>query len=125
MADAMHRSTDTALIASSQVQGRAVFDRAGEKLGSVKDVFIDKVSGEVRFATLAVGGLLGVGETFRPLPWSLLVYDVKRDGFIVDVDRAALEGSPAYAADWLTGDESWGGEVRTYYAGLGGGANLV
>jgi len=125
MADPMNQSTDSALIAVSRVVDKVVFDKTGERLGVIKDVYIGKVSGEVEFAALTFGGVLGLGEKSHPLPWSYLVYNPAVEGFVVDIDRSALEGSPAYGEDWLTGDESWGGEVRTYYAGLGGGANLV
>jgi sporulation protein YlmC with PRC-barrel domain len=120
MADPMNQSTDSALIAASKVEGKAVFNANGEKLGTVKEIYIDKASGEVEFAALAFGGVLGMGERYHPLPWDLLDYSVERDGFVVDVDRRNLEGSPAYDEDSLAADAGWGGEVRTYYAGLGG-----
>jgi sporulation protein YlmC with PRC-barrel domain len=121
MSDPMKQSTDSALIAASKVEGKPVFDTAGEKLGTVKEIYIDKRSGEVEFAALAFGGVLGMGEKYHPLPWSELEYDTDRDGFVVDVDKAALEGAPAYAQDRLAdSDYGWGAEVRTYYAGLGG-----
>lgn len=125
MSDPMNQSTDSLLIAASKVEGRAVFDSAGQKLGVVKDLYIDKESGEVEFAALAFGGVLGMGEKYHPVPWRMLDYDTDLDGFVIDVDRQAVETSPAYERDWLTGDRSWGGEVRTYYMGLGGGANAV
>ncbi|MGG5890951.1 PRC-barrel domain-containing protein [Falsiroseomonas sp. HC035] len=36
------------LIAASKVNGTAVYNKAGESLGSVYDVMIDKISGQVR-----------------------------------------------------------------------------
>ena len=122
MNDPMKQSTDTSLIAASKVEGTAVFDHAGEKLGTVKDIYIDKTSGEVEFAALAFGGILGVGVKYHPLPWNELNYDTAMDGFVVDVDKKSLEASPAYEQDRLSGSDSeWGTEVRTYYSGLGGG----
>jgi hypothetical protein len=105
--------------------GKPVFDRDGEKLGVAKTISVDEGLGEVEFVAVSFGGLFGVGERLHPLPWRLLRYDAQSDGFVVNLDRQALEASPGYSSDWLTGDESWGGEVRTYYAGLGGGVNLV
>jgi hypothetical protein len=48
-----------ALIASDKVEGTAVYNRQGEKLGSINSVMIDKVSGEVAYAVMSFGGLLG------------------------------------------------------------------
>ena len=122
MSDPMKQSTDSSLIAASKVEGKPVYDPAGERLGTVKEIYIDKRSGEVEFAALAFGGVLGMGEKYHPLPWTALDYDTDKDGFVVDVDKEALEASPSYEQDRLAGsDYGWGTEVRTYYSGLGGG----
>jgi hypothetical protein len=125
MADPVTPFTNPHPTLTERPDGKPVFDRDGEKLGVAKTISVDEGLGEVEFVAVSFGGLLGVGERLHPLPWRLLSFDAQRDGFVVDLDRAALEASPGYSSDWLTGDESWGGEVRTYYAGLGGGSNLV
>jgi uncharacterized protein YrrD len=40
------------VISSDKVEGTAVYNTAGEKLGSVDDLMIDKVSGQIRYAVL-------------------------------------------------------------------------
>ena len=40
------------LIASNKVEGTPVFDRAGEQLGTVYNVMIDKVSGQVAYVVM-------------------------------------------------------------------------
>jgi hypothetical protein len=120
MSDPMKQSTHSSLIAASKVEGKPVFDPSGEKLGTVKDIYIDKTSGEVEFAALSFGGVLGVGQKFHPLPWGALDYDTAKDGFVVNVDKDELERSPAYEHERLTGgDIGWGAEVRDYYASHG------
>jgi hypothetical protein len=120
VSDPLKQSTDTPLIAASKVEGRPVFDRRGEKLGTVKELYIDKISGEVEFAALAFGGVLGVGERYHPLPWTTLDYDTDKDGFVVDVERDKLEASPAYDEARLAGpDDGWGPEVREYFGYTG------
>ncbi|HWE98215.1 MAG TPA: PRC-barrel domain-containing protein [Caulobacteraceae bacterium] len=121
MSDPMNQSTDSSLIAASKVDGKAVFDPAGEKLGTIKDIYIDKRSGEVEFAALAFGGVLGMGEKYHPLPWRELDYDPGKDGFVVGIAKRALEESPSFAETDLGGeDPAWGEEVRTYYEGIPG-----
>ncbi len=56
------------LIASDKVQGTEVFGRDGERLGSVYNFMVDKVTGRVAYAVLSFGGLLGLGERYHPLP---------------------------------------------------------
>jgi hypothetical protein len=40
----------SSLISSDKVEGTAVYDRRGEKLGSIHSVMIDKISGKVAYA---------------------------------------------------------------------------
>ncbi len=105
------------LIAASKVNGTNVYNPAGEKLGSVYDVMINKVSGNTEYAILSFGGFLGIGDSYYPLPWKALRYDPRQGGYIVDVDKARLEGAPSYAAndtaEW--DDEAWGRRVNDYY----------
>ncbi|MGH7025456.1 MAG: PRC-barrel domain-containing protein [Caulobacteraceae bacterium] len=116
MSDPMKQSTDSALIAASKVEGKQVFDVQGEKLGTVKDIYLDKHSGEVEFAALAFGGVLGMGEKYHPVPWQSLDYDIDKDGFVIDIDKQALEASPGYEVTRLAdAGNPWGQEVRGYY----------
>jgi hypothetical protein len=56
------------LIASSKVEGTAVYNRQGERLGSVYNFMVDKVSGQVAYAVMSFGGFLGIGDSYHPLP---------------------------------------------------------
>ena len=49
------------LIASNKVEGTAVFNRQGERLGSVYNFMVDKRSGQVEYAVMSFGGFLGMG----------------------------------------------------------------
>ena len=104
------------LIASDKVEGTAVYNRAGERLGSVQNVMIDKFSGQVAYAVMSFGGFLGIGERYHPLPWRALTYDTRLGGYVVDVSRDRLEGAPSFGRDeapW--GDPSYGRGVSGYY----------
>jgi len=109
------------LIASDKVEGTAVYNRAGERLGSVYNVMIDKFSGQVAYAVMSFGGFLGIGERNHPLPWRALTYDTGLGGYVVDVAREQLEGAPSHGRDeapW--GDPAYGRRVSGYY-GYGDG----
>ena len=51
------------LIASDKVEGTAVYDRNGAKLGSAYVFMVEKRSGHVAYAVLSFGGFLGMGTT--------------------------------------------------------------
>lgn len=109
--------TSGSLIAASKVNGTSVYDHAGEKLGSIYDVMINKSSGKTAYAIMSFGGFLGMGNSYHPLPWQHLTYDERLGGYVVDIDRARLEGAPSYAADdtatWR--DPAYGQKVDDYY----------
>ena len=87
------------LISSEKVDGTAVYDRRGERLGSVHHLMIDKYSGQVSYAVMSFGGFLGMGESYHPLPWKMLNYDTRLGGYVVDhLDRNRLEGAPSYTS---------------------------
>jgi hypothetical protein len=87
------------LISSRMVEGTPVFDTAGEKLGRVHSVMIDKSSGQVAYAVLAFGGFLHMGEHVHPIPWERLTYDASRRGYTVDVPRESLDHAPFLTLD--------------------------
>ena len=105
------------LISAGKVEGTVVFNPAGEKIGRIEDVMIDKLSGKVGYAVMSFGGFLGIGDNYYPLPWSMLKYDTRIGGYVVNLDKKALEGAPSYGTreriDW--DDEQWGRRVHDYY----------
>jgi sporulation protein YlmC with PRC-barrel domain len=109
-------STVGRLIAASKVNGTNVYNLAGEKLGSVYDVMLDKVTGKAEYAVLSFGGFLGIGDKYHPLPWNQLKYDTAQGGYVVNIDRSKLEAAPAYAASEMSlWDDFPGRDIDTYY----------
>ena len=84
-------------ISSSKVAGTAVYNANGDKLGSIDDLIVDKLSGQVRYAVLEFGGFLGVGTDRYPMPWSTLKYDTGLEGYVVPLRKEQLEKAPRYA----------------------------
>ncbi|MCC7274192.1 MAG: PRC-barrel domain-containing protein [Alphaproteobacteria bacterium] len=105
------------LISADRVEGTAVYNRAGNHLGSIKTVMIDKPSGKVAYAVMSFGGFLGIGEKYHPLPWGMLRYDRGQSGYVVDLDKKMLEGAPSYSASETPNydDQAWGRKVHDYY----------
>lgn len=105
------------LISAAKVTGTNVYNRQGEKLGSVYDVMLNKLNGQVAYAIMSFGGFLGMGESYHPLPWRALTYNPGAGGYVVDIDRNRLEGAPYYKAgdepNWS--DRAYGQSVDRYY----------
>jgi sporulation protein YlmC with PRC-barrel domain len=104
------------VISSDKVEGTKVYNTAGEKLGSVDELMIDKVSGQIRYAVLEFGGFLGMGTDRYPLPWNMLKYDTSKEGYVVPLDKAKLEKAPRYAeTDVPEYTTDYGKRVYNYY----------
>lgn len=105
------------LIASDKVAGTAVYNRAGESLGTIANFLVNKHSGTVEYVIMSFGGFLGMGEKYHPLPWKALNYDPGMSGYVVDLDKSRLEGAPTYerseAPDW--GDPGYGRRIDDFY----------
>jgi hypothetical protein len=76
------------LIAADQVEGTTIYNPAGDNLGSVEDVMIDKVSGKIAYAVVGFGGFLGIGEAaIIRCRGRAETYDTNMGGFVVDLDK--------------------------------------
>jgi sporulation protein YlmC with PRC-barrel domain len=105
------------LISADRVQGTPVFDQTGAKLGHIEDVLLHKESGRVAYAVMSYGGFLGAGERYHPLPWSMLTYDVDKNGYVVPLSKAMLDGAPTLGREQveLQDDTAWADEVHHHY----------
>jgi hypothetical protein len=105
------------LISADKVEGTEVRNPAGEKLGAIETLMIDKLSGRVVYAVMSFGGFLGIGDRYHALPWSVLKYDTKLGSYVVNLDKRQLENAPSYdrsqEIDW--NDRTWGQQVHDYY----------
>jgi len=117
------QSSDHTLITTDRVNGTPVFNLAGERIGTIDNLSIDKTSGQVIYALLSFGGFLGIGERFHPLPWKVLDYDAVREGYVVPLDKAQLQAAPSYTQDELeafgAGDQTYRDRLFAYYGSYG------
>ncbi|MCK9687934.1 PRC-barrel domain-containing protein [Scleromatobacter humisilvae] len=106
----------SAVITSDRVAGTDVFNPAGDSLGSIDHLVIDKRSGAVRYAVLEFGGILGMGADRYPLPWSMLKYDADKEGYVVPLEKEQLSEAPRYSSDARPAyDDQYTRGIREYY----------
>lgn len=103
------------LISADRVQGTPVFDHEGKQIGHLEDVMLDKRTGQVAYAILSHGGILGAGERYHPIPWAMLHYDVEKNGYVVPLDKARLEEAPTLDHTEVYGDDAWAEVVHSHY----------
>ena len=85
------------LIESDHVEGTAVYDASGKRIGTIKRLVIEKVSGHVVYAVTAFGGFLGLGEETHTIPWEQLHYDTDLGGYKASVSETQLRNAPEFS----------------------------
>ena len=104
------------LIASNKVEGTPVYKRDGDQLGNVYNFMVDKYTGQVAYAVMSFGGFLGLGESYHPLPWKVLAYDTRLEGYVIDLDTERLKNAPRYGiGEEPFADPAFGQRLGDYY----------
>jgi hypothetical protein len=113
------------LISSENVEGTAVYDPSGNKIGQIDHLMIDKVSGVIRYAIMSFGGFLGIGEGEYPLPWKAFKYDTNLGGYVTNVTAEQLKNAPEFDEtswsnrDWETRLHRHFGSAPYWEEGMG------
>jgi sporulation protein YlmC with PRC-barrel domain len=96
------------------LRGLDVYDRDGEKVGTVKDFYVDPEERKVRFLEVGVGGFLGIGKKHFLIPLEA-VRDTSEDRVSIDQSRERVMRAPdlrvdaAPTVDYLRGIYSYYG----------------
>jgi sporulation protein YlmC with PRC-barrel domain len=108
----------TAVIRAKKVIGTSVKNAAGDKIGTVEDIVLDKLSNNIVYAVVGFGGFLGMNEKFHPLPWSALDYDEVENSYVVSFTKEQLQAAPSDSIEALTKADGVSGyqqRVTDYY----------
>ena len=99
----------------SKIIGSDVRNKAGEKIGDIRDLVVDN-NGGIRLAIVSTGGFLGVGDRLHAVPWDAMTLGA-RDDHILDIDKAHLQNTPGFTSKtWPNlGDDHWMADNRRYY----------
>ena len=105
-------SGHTSAILASKVRGTSVYNMAGDKVGHIEDVVLDKMSDHIMFAALGFGGVLGMGEKFYPVPWSMLDFSEDKDGYVAPISKEQIDSAPSYDLKDLVRNDGALGAMR-------------
>lgn len=105
------------LLGATSLMSDDVYNQKDEKLGDIKEFMLDVPSGNVRYAVLAFGGFLGMGEKLFAVPWSAMTLDTTNKRFVLNVETERLENAPGFDKDhWPNmADANWAQSIHTYY----------
>jgi hypothetical protein len=96
------------LVSSDRVETASIYSRDGNKIGKIKRLMLDKVTGTVAYAVVKCCAFPGAGQQHYPVPWSTLRYSLARKGYETTLTLEEICGGPSEldgeAFDW--GDRS-------------------
>jgi len=111
------RELSSEVVKSKEVIGVSVKNKAGENLGEIYEIILDKHKGYARYVVLSFGGFLGIGDKLFALPWEVISYNPEEECFILNIDKEKLKNAPGFDKNnWPNmADQTWGKNIYNYY----------
>jgi len=108
---------------TSDIIGLAVKNKNHEDVGKIDDLVIDMKTGEVRYAALSFGGVVGIGSKLFAIPWQSMTFmygepnKANSRHFMFDVTKEQLENAPGFdSSRWPNvADPSWSAAIDKHY----------
>jgi hypothetical protein len=103
-------------VRSDRVEGTAVYAADGSRIGTIKYLEIEKVSGRIIYAITSFNAFLAVRADTHTIPWSKLTYDHQLHGYRTDITQEQLHNAPEFSRgeefDWV---EQERGRLHRYW----------
>lgn len=87
------------VLSANTLMGTNVENMDGEDIGSIKEIMIDLDQGQVSYAVLQFGGIMGLGDKLYAIPWQALKFDAEEDKIILDIDKKLLKEDDGFDKD--------------------------
>jgi len=101
----------------SDIIGYDVHNPQNETLGDVEELVLDSMDGDIAYAVLSFGGILGLGEKLFAIPPQALAMNPSEKEFVLNVDKDRLKNAPGFDKkhwpDMASAD--FASSVRGYY----------
>ena len=97
--------------------GDPVKNPEGEKLGTLKEIMLDVENGQIAYAVLESGSILGLGGKLFAIPFEAFTIDEKDHKIILNVDKGTLKNAEGFDKNnWPdTTNLDWGRKTHEYY----------
>jgi len=92
----------------SKIIGTTVKDTSGEKLGDVKELVINPETGQVVYAVVSYGGVLGMGDKLFAIPLKALTWITDKEYYTLNIDKETLKKAPGFDKNqWPDSASKW------------------
>jgi len=106
----------------SKIIGATVRDRKDKKIGEIKDLVLDSGRGEVGYAVVSFGGVMGVGRKYHAIPWQALQLSDDGKYYVLGADKETISQAPGFdKGDWPElADQKWSADIDRYWSRMVG-----
>lgn len=104
-------------VPAQDLEARKLHSPSGEALGSIEDIVIDPTTGRIVYAVVELGGFLGIGERYFPVPWPLVKASPDGQDLVLDIAADRMRGAPQFTRSNRPDmtDPQWATAVHAYY----------
>ena len=97
--------------------GDPVKNAEGEKLGTLKEIMLDVENGQIAYAVLESGSILGLGGKLFAIPFEAFTVNEDDHKLILNVDKETLKKAEGFDKNnWPdTTNLDWGRKTHEYY----------
>jgi sporulation protein YlmC with PRC-barrel domain len=99
-------------VRASDLIGKAVVGKDGNEVGDLRNILLDR-NGDAKYALIAFGGFLGLGEKLVAAPWTMIEPAPTQDQLLVNASSDKLRNAPAF--DEKTYGKEFENQVNAYY----------
>ena len=112
-----HDGPGPALMGADTLIGDDVYNHSDEELGDIKEIMLDMRTGQIAYAVLSFGGILGMGDKLFAVPWERLTLDPVNKRFLLNVEKNQLKDAPGFDKNnWPDmGSEAWNQQMEAFY----------
>lgn len=93
---------------ATKIIGSAVKNPNGDNLGNIKDLMLDPSNGQVVYAVVSFGGVLGMGNKHFAIPWRALLWNADQKYYALQLDKETLKSAPGFDKNhWPNSSDQW------------------
>ncbi|MGK5024299.1 PRC-barrel domain-containing protein [Janthinobacterium sp. RB2R34] len=111
-----------ALMGADTMIGDDVHNHSDEELGEIKELMLDMRSGQIAYAVLSFGGMLGLGGKLFAVPWEKLTLDTVNKRFLLNLASSQLKDAPGFDHNnWPDmASDAWHQQMEAFYGSSAG-----
>lgn len=96
MSTAVEARDKNGVLKASDVIGMKVEGTDDKSLGTIKDLVLDPIEGEIQYAVLDFGGFLGIKDKYFIVPWEAITFNATGKRIVLDVSKRDLKKAPGF-----------------------------